>query len=294
MVKCNDFGVAYVEYGCDIEAHMHDAIELVIVLSGHGDHIVDNNIFHAKRGTIIIMDYSCVHEIRTWETMKYYNIMFNASFLTDKLKKNSHLAELMKDYYNFDFDKKCFCVEFDSEKTVQWIEQLFFEMLKDGMNKSYRYVELTRCHLDEIINHMIANIQAQEKECDDRVLNEAMKYITDNSAHSLRLDDVAKKFNHKPEYLSQKLKGYCGMSFKQLLITKRLSNVVGDLLNSDKTIDEIIQNRGFTNKTYFYAAFERTYGVKPRFIREYRNNYRRYIELKIKYNNQLMDISSSQ
>ncbi len=290
LVKCSDFGVSYIEYGCDVAAHTHDAIELVYVVAGHGDHIIDNNIIRAKRGTLIIMDYNCVHEIRAWETMKYYNIMFNASFLTDRLKSNSSLGELMKDYYKFDVDKSYFCVDFKTEELAKKIEELFFEMLEDGMRKSCRYIELTRCHLDEIINRMITNTQSQGNVCDDVVLLEAMKYITENSADALRLEEVAKRFNHKPEYFSQKLKEYCGMSFKQLLICKRLNNVVEDLMNTDEPVNDIILRHGFTNKTYFYATFEKNYGVKPKFIREYRNNYRRYLELKTKYKNQLTDL----
>ncbi len=112
---------------------------------------------------------------------------------------------------------------------------------------------------------------------------DSMNYISNNSREGRHLEDGAKIYHYKPGYLSKKLKEYCGMSFKQLLIRKRLADVINSLLDTDKNIDDIIYECGFTNKTYFYDLFEKEYGVKPKFIREYRNHYRKYAELKVRY-----------
>ncbi len=292
LIHFNGFCTAYIEFGCYVQEHTHNALELVYTVFGHGEHIIDNNKLKAKRGTLIVMDYNCVHKIQSWETMKYYNVMFNAGFLTDKIDKMSRLRELMKEHFGFELSKGYMCVEFQDEETIKKVEELFFEMLEEGMQKRDRYIPITQCHLNEVINLMLRSSCAEERNPDDIVLMKAMDYVRSHSDSALKLEEVADRFNHKPEYFSQRLKEYCGMSFKQLLISKRLNDVVDDLMETDDSINEIIVRHGFTNKTYFYNVFEKNYGVKPKFIREYRNNYLRYIELKTKYKTKLTEFQN--
>ena len=154
-------------------------------------------------------------------------------------------------------------------------------MLEEGTNKKERYEKIISCRLDEVINLMLRNIDITVNSEIDPMISRAIEYISENSAKPLKLEDVAAKFNYTPKYFSSKLKKYSGLSFKQLLVRKKMSNVIGLLWKTDKSIDEVIHECGFSNKTFFYEMFVKVYGVKPKFIREYRNNYNKYIELKI-------------
>lgn len=277
-----DIKVNYMEYGHDEDCHTHDGIEMVYIIAGQGEHIINDKVIRTRRGSLIMMDYNCVHSFKMWETMKYYNILFKASFLGKDIERDAGLKELLKSYYEYDLNDRFLHVELN-EEAAQKVEDLFFEVLEEGIKKKDRYTELIRCHIDEILNLMLRNMNMQNNNDDDLVFTEAINYISENCDKSLQLEDVAKKFNYKPRYFSNKLKEYCGLSFKQLLIRNRLSNVMYYLCQTQESIDVIIQKCGFTNKTYFYDVFEKTYGIKPKFIREYRKNYKKYLELKTKY-----------
>ncbi len=283
LVNYDNFAIGYMEYGCDVEEHLHDSIEIVYTVCGHGEHIINGNVITAKPGTLIIMDYNCAHKIQMWETMRYYNVMIKAPFLNYMLKNNDGLSDLLSKYYKFDISKEFMCVNFRDEDTARRVENLFFEMLREGIHKNPRYIDITRCMIDEVINIVLRNYEIEGVSSKDCVFEDAMRYIRNNSSRPLQLSEVAAKFNYRPEYFSKKLKEYCGMSFKRVLITKRLADVVTELLLTEHPIDDIIIKYGFTNKTFFYELFKKNYGVKPKFIREYRNNYKRYIELKINY-----------
>lgn len=284
LVHFGDFSMSYSKYGHEESKHTHDGIELVYIVSGNGEHIVNGNVLKAKKGTLCIMDYNCVHQIRMWENMEYYNILFKASFLDRRLKRETGLKELMQKYYHFDITDGFFCVDVNGETEQSRVEQLFFEMLCEGMEKKERYAELTRCCLDEVLNLMLRNWQRESDIFIDRNMAAAMSYIRENSDSMLQLNEVAARFNYVPKYFSQKLKDYCGMSFKQLLTAKRLADVINDLLETDLPMNEIILKHGFTNKTYFYNVFEKEYGVKPKIMREYKKNYMKFLELMISRN----------
>lgn len=286
-MKHDDVDVRYIEYSCDEPRHSHDAIELAYIVSGNGEHIVDNKTLRAQRGLLIMIDYNCVHSFRIWKNMKYYNLLIKASFLSDELNKEAGLAELMKKHYGYDFKEGFIYTQFDDSNSAQYIEDLFFNTLCEGLQKKKRYAELMRCHVDEIVNLMLRNVGDRENIIIDPLLAEAVGYISDNCNSGLKLEEVAKKFNYNPKYFSSKLKEYCGLSFKQLILSKRLSNVISDLWKTENTIDDIIWKWGFTNKTYFYELFEKNYGVKPKFVREYRKNYNKYLEFKTIHKNLL-------
>lgn len=283
----DDIDIKFIEYGYDEPVHFHDAIEIVYVVSGQGEHIIDEKSFKAQRGFLTIMDYSCIHSVHMWENMKYYNILFKASFLSNSLDQDENMRQMLKQYFYYDLSDKFLCTEFHDVETAQKIEELFFEILEEGISKKVRYIDLIRCHLDEIISLTLRNVSQTVNSRIDEMLAEAIEYISNNCADALMLEDVAKKFNYNSKYFSNKLKEYCGLSFKQLLLRKRLSNVIYNLWKTEEPIEEIIPKCGFTNKTYFYEVFAKNYGVKPKFVREYRDNYNKYLELKANNKNLL-------
>lgn len=287
-MKCDDISINYIEYGYDEAVHTHDAIEISYTVSGSGEHIVNDSIIRAQRGTLIIMDYNCVHSIKHFESMKSYNIMFKEPFLTGgDAAERIGLGKLLKEYYDTDYSNGFISVRFQDERDADRIEKLLFDTLEEGLGKNTRYREIIRCNLDAIMN---LAIRKMGKDCAisvDFFLEEVIKYIDNHSGEPLMLDETAKRFNYKPRYLSNKLKEYCGLNFKQLLINKRLNNVMYGLIKTDDSIEDIIRKCGFTNKTYFYDIFEKAYGIKPKFVREYKNNFIKYLSIKSRYKNLL-------
>ncbi len=277
----DDLEIKYIEYGCDEPEHTHGAIELCYVVSGSGEHVLDGRSIRAGRGTLILLDYQCVHSIHMWESIKYYNVLLQPSFFSEQYKSGMSLQEFLKERYGYTMTGGCLFADFHGGEESQRIEDILFSMLEESVQRKKRFESLIACLLDELVNLLLRKLDEQTQLEQDPLLSEAIAYISKNCAEALRLEDVAKRFNYAPKYFSSKLKEYSGLSFKQLLLRKRLSNVIFNLWKTDQSIDEIIHICGFTNKTYFYETFEKVYGVKPKFIREYRKNYQKYLELKL-------------
>lgn len=283
LINFKDCSVSYIEYACDQHNHLHDGIEMVFIVAGQGEQIANGKPIKAKRGSLLIMDSVCSHEIKMWETMKYYSIMFRGSFFCKDINKNASLGEVLYKVYGYNFSGDFISIDFTEEEMIQKISELFFEILVKSVKKEKRFEKMVRSRIDIIVNTVLRRLDSAVKEEDNLFFSDVMDYIQGNHSNTLTLKDVAKHFNYDSDYFSKKLKNYCGMSFKQLVIKKKLSDVIYNLLETDEPIETIIQKCGFTNKTYFYSVFEKYYGIKPKFIREYRNNYRNYIEFKVKH-----------
>ena len=279
----DDIDIKYIEFGADEPRHTHDGLEILYIVRGCGEHSIDDEVVTVKQGTLIIVDFDSVHSINTWETMSYYNILLKPRFLTNNSSAASNLKELMKEHYDYDFDEKFLMVEFVEEEIRKQIEALFFCILREAVDKKERYSHLIRHNLENIINITIRQMNEKCIFKNDPHLNEVINYIGQNCARNLKIDEVAKKFSYTPKYLISKIKEYSGLSFKQILLNRRLNNVIEDLWRSDEPIDAVIEKFGFTNKTYFYEIFTKKYGVKPKFIREYKKNYDKYLAIKTRY-----------
>ena len=76
-------------------------------------------------------------------------------------------------------------------------------------------------------------------------------------------EELARRMNYNAAYLCRIIKESLGKSFTQYRLFVRLKAAETLLTDSDLTITEICEKLQFTNRTYFYKAFEQTFGVTP-------------------------------
>lgn len=77
--------------------------------------------------------------------------------------------------------------------------------------------------------------------------------------------------HYNGDYLNRITKQYCGSTLTQCAQTIRLKRAGKLLLESNLSINDIIDHLGYSNKTYFYKLFASQYGMTPN---EYRQNTR--------------------
>jgi two-component system response regulator YesN len=102
------------------------------------------------------------------------------------------------------------------------------------------------------------------------IVRNAIDYISREYAKNITLDDIAKKLNISPFYLSKILKKYTGTNYTDMVVDMRISNAKELLASSDFSIKEITYMSGFNSQNYFAKIFRKIVGVTPT---EYRNLY---------------------
>lgn len=96
------------------------------------------------------------------------------------------------------------------------------------------------------------------------------RYILANHKQSLKIEQVAEKFNYNPSYFSRFYKKFMGVTFTEYLHSVRLESAYKQLRDSDQTILEISLNNGFANVRSFYNVFQENFGMSPQ---KYRQQY---------------------
>lgn len=96
----------------------------------------------------------------------------------------------------------------------------------------------------------------------------ALRYIAQNYALPLTLEEVAENINLSPTYLSKKFKRVTGATFKEYVNYIRIRQACQMLLTTDDSVTQIAVNCGFNSSNYFKDCFRRINGVSPRTFRK--------------------------
>ena len=282
MLGKANISVKLVEFTCDEAEHIHEGFEMIYIAGGQGEHIIDNNRFRVKRGSLIIMNKDCRHSFKNVEPMKYYNLLFTPDVISDEFEKNFKLKNVFESF-GFEVNENFVHIRMDSEDELKRIEELLFGCLNEGIKKDIGYAKVIKIKLIELLIILARRYlkSGNVTENMNEIFLQSIDYIDEKCFGNLELKDVAKRFGYEERRYSDMLKDYFGFGFKKLVIKRRLSKALSYLWREDVSIEDIISKCGFTNKSYFYKVFEEQFGVKPKFIREYWEDFHTGVALKV-------------
>lgn len=106
-------------------------------------------------------------------------------------------------------------------------------------------------------------VSLQRQGGDVEKARQILRYVDQNYAQRLRLEDVAQYMGMNRTYLSTFFKEQIGVNFFDYLTRKRLAQA-GQLLNNSKdSVLSIALSSGFSDVKSFNAAFRKFYGLSP-------------------------------
>lgn len=93
-------------------------------------------------------------------------------------------------------------------------------------------------------------------------------YVDEHYKEPISLQQGAGLLALNPEYFSRFFKKYMGVTFMDYVYAIRLKAAAHEILNTDLTIQTIMENNGFTNPKHFNKIFFEKYGVTASVFRK--------------------------
>ena len=101
-----------------------------------------------------------------------------------------------------------------------------------------------------------------------RMVEALDNYIRENASDDISNTEIGAIFGYHPFYVSKVLKDRKGVTLRQYIISYRLKLAKKLLEESSKSINEVAEDCGFNDPSYFTKTFRSTFGMTPK---EYRN-----------------------
>ena len=90
-----------------------------------------------------------------------------------------------------------------------------------------------------------------------------LKYINDNCARQISLNEIAAQNHYNTAYFSRLFKKQIGVTFTEYVINCRLNLACKLLTDTDMSVSEIALQAGFSDKTKFFKLFAQKTGTTP-------------------------------
>ena len=107
-----------------------------------------------------------------------------------------------------------------------------------------------------------------EKALPARMVEALDSYIRDNAGDDISNTEIGAIFGYHPFYVSKVLKDRKGTTLRQYIIAYRLKLAKKLLEESGKSVNEISEECGFNDPSYFTKTFKNAFGITPK---DYRN-----------------------
>ncbi len=259
----------------EVPMHIHNDIEMNYVYSGQCTQIINDQTVTLTEGQICIVDTGAPHAIlATGENDIIVNISmsreyFSTSFLS-RLSSHSMITDFLVNAISDNQTHNRYII-FHSENSRK-LGLFIRELLCEYYDQSLCSEEMIDCYMVLIFSELLRVFQfdtnqKHAKSSSHPSVIEILHYLEENF-QTCTLASTAEHFNFHPNYLSALLKKSTGRSFKQLILTHRMTRSSLLLSNTDTPVYHIAADIGYDNLSFFYRKFKDYFGVTPNEYRE--------------------------
>lgn len=252
----------------DCAPHTHNFTELEIVLSGKADHIVEGKTYHIKKGDVLVIMPSYVHELQNVEKLEIFNYKFDLDkliLLDTEIEKLSGFQALFIlqpfDKYQHDFTSYL-SLEEDKLSIVRMLSEL---ILEERSKKSPGYRLSIKSYLLTLITFLSRNFSTSLTSTSPKISHivHTVNHIHDNFTEPITLSSLAAMACLSERQYSRIFHEVYGVSPIGYVINCRLSLACRLLKNTKLPVTEVSQRCGFGDKVSFSRLFTKKYGITP-------------------------------
>ncbi|WP_238476038.1 helix-turn-helix domain-containing protein [Clostridium manihotivorum] len=259
----------------NMPVHYHvDFSELVIVLKGTADHIVNSEKYFIKKGDVFIINKNTFHGYDNASDFRICNIMYKPEHLyqvgRDLEKSLGYQALFVVEpslAKESNFDSKLQLTLSDYEK----VKDLILDMIDEYENKKQGSQTMVYSHFMELVVFLSRLHDLSGSGINSNLINiaKATSYMENNFQNPINLKDLADEAGISVRHLDRIFKEHYKTTPINYLLRLRIQYACLLLKKSDYTISDVAYESGFGDSNYFARQFKKIMGFSPK---DYRSN----------------------
>ncbi|MCZ8514678.1 AraC family transcriptional regulator [Paenibacillus filicis] len=243
--------------------HAHPYYEIFYLLQGERVYFIDDRIYTAQRGDMIVIHPNELHSTASSDVLQYERILiyFSEEFLTEGGIK---LQLPVLPFEPGGFHRIKFSLK---EQPV--VEKLLRDMILECGEKQAGYLSYVQTLLQQVLIRAFRSIRQNAQEPAGYAhpmhekISEIASYMNRHFEQDLTLEQVAKAFFISPSYLSRIFTRLTGFHFREYLQVIRIREAQRFLKETDEKIQTIAGNVGFGHIAHFNKTFKKMTGDSP-------------------------------
>lgn len=263
-----DFEIQQLLRYVNIPRHKHDFVELVCVLDGQCEHIINGEHYMNHAGDFTVIPPAIDHELHASPdcvclTTKIRNSAFVEMF-SDILLENSALAAYFTQAVSKPFYR---CVLVLHCGDDGYVKETMLRLYMQQMGQKPYSDKIMHGLWNVLLAYMLQNYQDTASFLvSDVVEHEEMlrilAYIYQNY-QTITLAATAAHFHFSVPYLSSKIHRITGHTFSEHVKNYKLQRGAELLLTTDKKLEQICEQIGYLDTAQFIRSFKKIYGTTP-------------------------------
>ena len=243
--------------------HLHDAYEIVFVLSNDVEITVNSETFPVPFGSILIFNAMDLHQIRYTgdDAYKRFVVWFKHDFLNSL---ESMRDKLLRCFFIRNFEKSNMLIP--NKEQFDFFLDAFNSLKAYSTNQSTTPLKLKLGEILFAINEMVASahtLSPSTKKAHLVSVYNAMQYIHEKYSDDIDQDKLAKIAGCTKRTLCANFKTLTGMSTGQYILHCRI-NAAKSYLVQGLSVSEVCYKTGFANFSNFSRTFYNHTGISPK------------------------------
>ncbi len=262
-----------------IRQHWHYFTEFIYMLRGSALMTADDDEYTAGAGDLVIFPPSCVHSISAkepGELPEYAVLKFDIGKFPSVSSYSPSPASIFRCAA-----ENAMPVLFDARTAEEMgCGSIFHDCVNEMREFRYGYDVMLRSQIYRLLYRIIRHWEDEGlniSECpaasdNDRSIENITEYIDRRLGEALRVSDIAAECHLSYSAFAAKFRERYGMSCKEYIERMRIYKAEEYLLFTDRDIDYIGQETGFSDCSHFIKSFRKFRGVTPKRFRDTRRS----------------------
>ena len=243
---------------------------LLYFFDGNAELRIDDNVYTAERGTLILWNADHVYSLRALSG-GFSAIVINFDYTM--CAKDCSLAIPMIEAKKFDEELRTENVAFsDAEEfnsviysnDMRSLETDLIAIDSEFINPRHNYVMMLSSMMTALLVKLYRKLAQQRSSISTSMLvMGVIDYIQNNYAQDISNSSIGARFNYHPNYINRSMLNSTGQSLHQYVISVRVLHALELIQTTDMSITEIAKAVGFKSIKHFSQSFKKIYGFSP-------------------------------